>query len=301
MKAIVLKNFGGIDQLELREVPDPKPGAGEVLVAIAATSVNPIDFKLRSGAARGRIPLQLPTILGRDIAGQVIELGPGVTSVRVGDRVLGLGMRSYAEKATIKADALAPVPEGLDVVDAGALPLVVTTGAQLVAHADPKPNQTILVTGALGGVGRVAVFVAKQSGARVIAGVRNRQRQAAEQLGADQVVPIDDDGAIARLPELDVIADTVDGETIAKLLTRLRSGGTLASVLGEPAAAKGRPITVRAFMAQPDAGLLGKLAQAVAQRQLTIPIAKRLPLAKAAEAQQLAEQGRLEGKILLLP
>src|ERR1700690_3701164 len=134
MKAIVLKNYGGIDQLELRDVPDPTPAAGEVVVAIAATSVNPIDYKLRSGSARGRIPLELPAILGRDIAGEVLALASDATRLRVGDRVLGLGWRSYAERATMAADALVPLPPGLDVVEAGALPLVVTTGAQLAAH-----------------------------------------------------------------------------------------------------------------------------------------------------------------------
>jgi NADPH:quinone reductase-like Zn-dependent oxidoreductase len=301
MKAIVLKEYGGIDQLELREVADPKPGAGEVVVAIAATSVNPIDYKVRSGSARARMPLELPEILGRDIAGHVVEIGSGVTNVRIGDRVLGLGLRSYAEKTAIRADALAPIPAGLDPVDAGALPLVLTTGGQLVAHARPEPGQTILVTGALGSVGRVAVFAARQRGARVIAGVRKRQKAAAAELGAERVVAIDDDAEIAELPELDIIADTVSGETIGKLLAHLRSGGTLASVLGEPAAAKGKAIEVRAFMAQPDAELLGALAQAVAQKQLTIQIAERLPLAKAGEAQQLVEKGKVAGKVLLLP
>jgi NADPH:quinone reductase-like Zn-dependent oxidoreductase len=263
--------------------------------------VNPIDFKLRSGAAAGRIPIELPAILGRDIAGQVIALAPNVTKVRVGDRVLGLGVRSYAEKATVRAEVLARVPDELDLMEAGALPLVLTTGGQLASHADPKPGQTLLVTGALGSVGRVAVFVAKERGAKVIAGVRKTQQQAADELGADHVVAIDDEAAIARLPELDSIADTVGGQTIAKLLSHLRSGGRLASVLGEPAAAKGRPIVVRAFVAQPDAELLGRLAQAVARKQLTIPIAERLPLAKASEAQARMEQGRVQGKILLLP
>ena len=301
MKAIVLEEFGGIDQLELREVPDPRPAAGEVVVAIAATSVNPIDYKLRSGSARARIPLELPAILGRDIAGEVVELGAGVTGVRVGDRVLGLGMRSYAEKAAIRADVLAPIPAGLDAAEAGALPLVLTTGGQLVAHASPKPGQWMLVTGAAGAVGRAAVFDARRRGARVIAGVRGRQKSAAAELGADRVVALDDEAEIAQLPELDIIADTVGGETIGKLLPHLRPGGTLASVLGEPAAAKGKPIEVRAFMAQPDAELLRALVEAVAQKQLAIPIAQRLPLAKAGEAQQLVEQHKVAGKVLLLP
>jgi NADPH:quinone reductase-like Zn-dependent oxidoreductase len=210
-------------------------------------------------------------------------------------------VRSYAEKASIRADALAPIPQGLDLIDAGALPLVVTTGAQLMAHADPRAGQTILVTGAAGSVGRVAVFVAKESGARVIAGVRRKQLDAARALGADEVVALDDDAELRRIPELDSIADTVSGETIGKLIPRLRSGGILASVLGEPPAAKGKPIEVRAFMAQPDGKLLARYALSVAQGRLTIPIAERLPLAKAGEAQKLAEEHKVVGKILLIP
>ena len=301
MKAIVLKDYGGIDQLELRDVPEPKPAAGEVVVGIAATSVNPIDYKLRSGSARGRMPLELPTVLGRDIAGEVLALGAGVTRVRIGDRVLGLGWRSYAERATIAAEILAHVPPGLDLIEAGALPLVVTTGAQLVARADPKPHELMLVTGALGGVGRTAVFVAKQRGARVIAGVRRSQLDAARELGADDVMALDDELAVARHPSFDCIADTVGGDTIAKLLSQLRAGGVLASVVGEPPAAKGRAIEVRAFLAQPDAKVLAELADAVATGKLTIPIAERLPLEKAGEAQERAEHHRVSGKILLLP
>jgi NADPH:quinone reductase-like Zn-dependent oxidoreductase len=301
MKAVVLKDYGGIDQLELREVPDPKPGAGEVVVKISATSINPIDYKLRSGAMRARIPLELPAILGRDVAGEVVELGSGVTSLHLGDRVLGLGMRSYAEKASIRADALSPIPQGLVPVDAAALPLVITTGAQLAALADPKAGQTMLVTGAAGGVGRVAVFVAKERGARVIAGVKTKQLDAARALGADEIVALDDDADLSRIPELDSIADTVSGATIEKLIPRLRKGGVLASVLGEPAAAKGKPIEVRALLAQPDGKLLERYARSVAAGRLTIPIAERVPLKKAGEAQKRAEEHRVDGKILLIP
>jgi NADPH:quinone reductase-like Zn-dependent oxidoreductase len=301
MKAVVLKDYGGIEQLELREVADPIPAAGEVVVKITATSVNPIDYKLRSGAARARMPLDLPAILGRDIAGEVVALGEGVTTVCVGDRVLALGWRSYAEKVSIKADSLAPMPPALDLIDAGALPLVITTGAQLVAHADPRPGQTVLVTGAAGSVGRVAVFAAKERGARVIAGVRRRQLDVARTLGADEVVAIDDDAELRHIRELDIIADTVSGATIEKLLPLLRSGGVLASVLGEPPAAKGKPIDVRAFTAQPDAGLLARFAQFAAQKRFVIPIAERLPLAKVGEAQQLVEEHKVDGKVVLIP
>jgi NADPH:quinone reductase-like Zn-dependent oxidoreductase len=155
------------------------------------------------------------------------------------------------------------------------------------------------VAGALGGVGRAAVYVLRLVGAHVVAGVRARQKAEAASLGADQVVAIDDDAEIAGLPPLDAIADTVGHETVGKLLERLKPGGTLGSVLGEPPAARGKPITVRAFMAHPDAKRLALLASAVARGDLKIPIAARLPLAQAAEAQRLAERGGAGGKVLI--
>jgi NADPH:quinone reductase-like Zn-dependent oxidoreductase len=144
------------------------------------------------------------------------------------------------------------------------------------------------------------VFVAKLHGARVLAGVRAQQKAEAAALGADQVVAIDDDAEVAALPQLDAIADTVGHETIAKLLAHLRPGGTLGSVLGEPPAAKGKPIVVRAFLAHPDSKRLGELAASVASGALRIPIVKRMPLAQAAEAQGLAERGGSGGKVLLI-
>jgi len=301
MKAIVLKGYGGVEQLEQRDIPEPKPGAGEVRVKVTAASVNPIDWKLRSGEARAMMPLEFPAVLGRDVAGEVVEVGPGVTALKPGDKVMGLVQRGYAEQVVAKADAFARVPAGLELRDAAALPLVLLTGAQLIDEAvRPKKGDTVLVTGALGSVGRAAVHVARERGARVIAGVRAKQKGEAAELGADQVVAIDDEAEIAALPHLDAIADTVGHETIARLLSHLKPGGTLGSVLGEPPAAKGKPITVRAFMAHPDAKRLGELAAAVASGGLKIPIAKRLPLAQAAEAQRLAERGGSGGKVLLL-
>jgi len=301
MKAMVLKGYGGLEQLELRDIAEPRPGPGEVQVKIAAASVNPIDWKLRSGAAKALMPLEFPAVLGRDVAGEVTEVGQGVTTLSRGDHVLGLVMRGYAEKVVASADAFARLPPGLDLREAAALPLVLLTGAQLIEEAvRPRKGDTVLVTGALGGVGRAAVHVAKLHGARVLAGVRAGQKAEAAGLGADQVVAIDDDAEIAALPLLDAIADTVGQETIARLLEHLKPGGTLGSVVGEPPAARGRSIVVRAFLAHPDSKRLGELATAVARGELKIPIAKRLPLAQAAEAQRLAERGGAGGKVLIL-
>lgn len=299
MRAVVLTEYGDVNKLELRDVPDVKPGPGEVRIRTAATSVNPIDWKIRSGAAKQMMPVQFPAVLGRDVSGEVLDIGPGVTAFKRGDRVLALTQQAYAEQVVAKVDDVAVVPDGLDLREAAALPLVTLTGTELIDEAvQPKKGDLILVTGAVGNVGRSAVFAAKRAGARVIAGVRRSQKRDAEQLGVEQIVAIDDDGEIARLPELDAIADTVGGETIARLIGKIRKGGTLASVVGEPAAAKGRDLRVRAFLAHPDGRRLGELARAAARGELRIPIANRLPIAEIREAHRLAERGA-EGKILL--
>ena len=132
MKAMVLKAYGGVEQLELRDLPEPKPGPGEVRVKVAAASVNPIDWKLRSGAAKAMMPLEFPAVLGRDVSGEVVEVAAGVTALKVGDKVLGLVLNGYAEQVTASAVGFARLPAGLDLRDAAALPLVLLTGAQLI-------------------------------------------------------------------------------------------------------------------------------------------------------------------------
>ncbi len=294
MKAVVLTGHGDVDKLELRELPDPEPGAGEALVKVLATSVNAVDWKIR----RGAFPTPLPEVLGRDVAGEVVKVGAGVTSVRPGERVMGMARHAWAELVVVKADDLAKIPPGLDLEQAAALPLVATTGAELIEeHTRPEEGETVLVTGAVGGVGRAAVYAAKQRGARVLAGVRRSQKKEAAKLDVDGVVAIDDDAEIAKLPELDAIADTVSGETIQKLLPHLKRGGRLGSVLGEPPGAKARGLQVEAFMAHPDGPRLARLAAAAVRHELVIPIGRRLPLAQVAQANRLAEGGA--GKVVL--
>ncbi|MGC2617733.1 MAG: NADP-dependent oxidoreductase [Acidobacteriaceae bacterium] len=302
MKAVVLYEYGDIDRLQLKnDQREPPYAPNEVRVRVRATSINPIDWKLRSGAARNRMPLTFPAILGRDLSGEIVDLGSDVTGFEKGMRVMALAFGTYAEFTTVRADILAPIPDKLSFEQAAALPLVLTTGAQLIERAvQVQPGWTILVTGALGGVGRTAVHVARKHGAHVIAGVKGSQREEAQKLGADRVVAIDDDKEIATLRDLDAIADTVGGDTIARLLTALKPGGVLGSVLGEPEAAKGKDIKVAAFMAQPDAARLYELADDVARGEFTIPIAKKFPLKDAAEAQDFAEHKHPGGKVLLV-
>jgi NADPH:quinone reductase-like Zn-dependent oxidoreductase len=300
MKALVAKGYGDVEQLELRELPDPTVGDGEIRVRVAAASINPIDWKLLSGHARDRRELTFPSVLGRDASGEVLEVGRGVKDLRVGDQVLGLTWGTYAEQVASEQSAWAKAPPGLDLKDAAAIPLVGLTGSQLVERLSPKKAERILVTGAVGGVGRSAVYTAKRNGATVLAGVRGAQKAQAGSLGADAVVAIDDDGEIAKLPPLDFIADTVGGPTLLKLLGHLKPGGALGSVLGEPAAAKERGVRVVAIRTQPDSALLGALALGAAQGKLFIPVSRRFPLSQGREAIALARGGGL-GKVLLFP
>lgn len=302
MKAIVLTEYGGTDKLVLRDQPEPEPGAGQLKVRVASASINPVDWKLRSGHAKALMQLEFPAILGRDAAGEVVKVGAGVTEFKVGDRVMGLVMGAYAELVVAPVAAWAKLADGLDAKDAGALPLVLLTGDQLVdaTLGDAGSGLTVLITGALGAVGRVACWVAEQRGAKVIAGVRRQQVESAKELGVAGVIALDDDAALAGLSPVDRIADTVGGDTLAKLLPKLKSGGIIGSVLGEPAAAKSQGITVHAFQAHPDSKRLAQLGAAVASGQIVIPIAKRFPLAEAPAAQALAERGGV-AKVLLMP
>jgi NADPH:quinone reductase-like Zn-dependent oxidoreductase len=299
MKTVVLTGYGDVDKLEVREVPEPKPGPNEIKVRMAGASINPIDLKIRKGAVKDWMPLELPTILGSDVSGQVVEVGPGVTAFKIGARVMGLVKHGYAEFVVGPVEAWAEVPAKIDLVDAAALPVVLNTGGQLIDEAvQAREGQLVLVTGAAGSVGRVAVFVAKSRGARVLAGVRARQKAEAAKLGADGVVALDDDAEISKLPQLDAIADTVGGPTTGKLLGKVKPGGTIGSVVGEPPGAKERGLVVRPMVSHPDPKLMARLAQAVADGKLVIPIAKKLPLSQAREAHKLAESG-IGGKVIL--
>ena len=301
MKAVVLHEYGPPKNLKYEDMPDPTPAEGELLIRVAAASVNPIDYKIRSGAAKEHFPVEFPAILGRDIAGTVRAIGSGVTNFKPGDKILALGWKSYAELATVKATDAVILPEGLDLIESAALPLVVTTGEQLITRAAKiQPGQTILVAGAVGAVGRSAVWTAKKAGAKVIAGVRKSQLKQAAELNADAVLAIDDPEAMQKLGFLDAVATTVFGDTASQLLAKVKPGGIFASVVGPPPNAALNPtVQIATLMATTDDSTLRTLAEDVAAGHFKIPIDRMLPLEQAAEAHAAAEKGGI-GKILLL-
>jgi NADPH:quinone reductase-like Zn-dependent oxidoreductase len=301
MKAIVVHEYGGPEALKFEEYPDPVPGPGEVLVRVAATSVNPIDCKRRAGLTKDFYPMTFPGLIGIDLAGTVVKTEPGVEGFSVGDQVFAMADNAYAELCVVKADVLAKVPKGLDLLQAAALPLVTVTGNQLLLATGIEAGQTVLVVGAVGNVGRSAVFTAKQRGATVVAGVLKRQINEVKTVGADEVVATDDDTAIANFPPVDAVADTVGGTTAEKLIAKVKPRGVFASVNGAPRNVASYPsVKVVPVFSKFDRNTLEFMAEAVRDGKLVIPISEKLPLSEAAEAQAMVEKGGI-GKVLLVP
>jgi NADPH:quinone reductase-like Zn-dependent oxidoreductase len=301
MKAAVIREYGQPGVLHLEDVPEPVVGPSKVLIRVTAASINPIDTLERAGQVKDWHPT-FPAILGWDVAGKVVSVGSDAKGFSAGDSVFAWGYHTYAQLCSIPAEFVVKVPAEIELETAAALPLVGTTGSQLISVASGlAAGQTVLISGALGGVGRSAVFTAKDRGAKVIAAVLRRQFDAAGTLGADQVVALDDTDAFGALSPVDVVANTVRGETMDKLLAKVKPGGTFASVTGAPAGAKQHPsVRVVAFKSKQSAETLRYVIEAVRTGRLSIPIAHRLPLADAAKGHSLVEAGGA-GKILLLP
>ena len=303
MRAVVLHEYGNPEKLKFEDnVPEPQVSRRTVLIAAAAASVNPIDWKLRSGMMQKMYPLSLPAILGRDVSGIVRAVGADVKHFRAGDRVLALSNKTYAELVAVDDSEVTHLPDGVDLADAAAIPLISLTGDQLVRIAtNVKEGQIVLITGALGSVGRAAVHTAKKIGAQVIAGVRGKELDAARSLGVSDVLAIDDDPAIETFRLVDAIADTVGGEVAGKLIARVKQGGSVGytAMLPESAAARNPTVKIMRVSARPDASKVREFADDVRDGKFVLPIGRRMPLRDVAEAHVLGEKGGV-GKILLL-
>jgi len=302
MQAVRIYEYGGPEKLTFEEdVPDPVLGNDSVLIETAATSVNPIDWKVRSGARQKDFPLRLPAILGIDVSGVVRAVGGNVRTFKPGDRVLAMANATYAGLVAVDGSVLAHLPDGCDLVDSAAIPLVAMTGDQLVRLvAGARRGRSIIVTGALGSVGRAAVHTAKKLGLHVIAAVRAAQLAAASALGVETLA-VDDRAAIARFAMVDAVADTVGGETAAALFAKVQDGGSFgyASVLPEGIAAKYPAVTVTRVYARPDASKIREFADDVRDGKFVLPVSRRMALRDAPEAHALAQSGGA-GKIVLV-
>jgi NADPH2:quinone reductase len=305
MKSIRLHSYGDPDQLRYEDSPDPKPGPGELLVKVAAAGVNPVDFKLRQGVFKDWMPLTFPAVLGGDFAGTVVAVGPGVNPSRIGERTMGMvksdGGGCYAELMIVDQAAAVPVPDGLDLLEAAALPITVLTGCQLAEEGvQIRDGERILVTGAAGGVGRAAVSAAAARGAKVVAGVR--KLPVTSIAGASATLLLSDQAALKAAGPFDAVADTVGGQSAEALFAHLKAGGRFASVVfPQPVAPAGTDRTVIPVIVKPDNARLRRFANDMVAGRAKLPAVERYPLRRAADAHRRLEAGGVDGKVVLVP
>jgi NADPH:quinone reductase-like Zn-dependent oxidoreductase len=303
MKAIRIHEFGGPEVLRVEDLPMPHPGPGEVLIKVEASSVNPVDYKMRNG---GYIPAdKLPLVLGRDVAGTVDQTGAGVDGFKVHDQVFVMLARDrggYAEYVAAKADDCAAMPHSLDFVQAAAVPLAALTAWQgLFDHGELKPGQTVLIHGASGGVGHFAVQFAKAIGARVLATASGQDRAFLQKLGADVAIDYHAERFEDVAHDVDLVFDLVAGETQDRSWAVLKDGGAMISTLQAPDKAKAAEKHARTahYMAEPNGGELAEIARLIDQGRVKPCIARTFPLDQAAEAERQLEHEHVRGKIVL--
>jgi NADPH:quinone reductase-like Zn-dependent oxidoreductase len=304
-KLIRLHHFGGKEVLRTEELDVSQPDAGEVLVCVCAASVNPVDFKIRSGKYPSVKDDRLPYTLGRDISGVVEKCGAQVTRFKVGDEVFGMvGIHGggYSEQAVADQQAIAAKPPELDHIHATAIPLAGLTAWQgLFRHGALKAGQSVLIHGGSGGVGHFAIQFAKARGARVLTTVSTKNVKFARDLGADVVIDYKKERFEDQARDLDMVFDLIDGETRERSWGALKKGGVLVSTLTEPSQEKARQFGVRAlrYTVEADGGELGEIAALVVLGKVKPHVQKTFPLSAAADALASVEQGHSVGKIVL--
>jgi NADPH:quinone reductase-like Zn-dependent oxidoreductase len=301
MQAVVIGQYGDNSVVQLAQVQRPTPGPGELLVKVHAAGVNPVDWKIRNGAGQ-RMGMTLPIRLGGEISGIVEQVGAGVTGVHPGDAVYGIiPAGGFAEYAVVPASAMALKPANVSFIEAAAIALGALTAWQaMFGLARLAVGQRLLITGGSGGVGSLAIQLARAAGAHVTAMSSTRNQAYVRNLGAEQVIdyaaqPVD---RLAR--DFDVVFDTVGGAAYQGAFAVLKAGGSLVTAVAFPAAGDlQRGVRVARVQCQPDAAQLAAISELVAAGKLAPHVATVLPLAAIREALALSEAGRTRGKIVL--
>jgi NADPH:quinone reductase-like Zn-dependent oxidoreductase len=307
MKAVTISKYGDQSVLTYANIERPKPKSDEILVQNSAAAVNPVDWKIRSGLGEV-FGLQLPIVLGCEIAGTIEEVGRDVRDFHPGDAVYGYVSLQrnggYAEYTIAKSDEIARKPENLDFDGVAAVAVGALTSWQAIFDtANLRDGQRILITGASGGVGSMAVQLAKARGAFVVATASGKNEEFVRSLGADEFVDYTREKFEERVREVDVVYDTVGGDTLERSFATLRRGGFLVTTVMPPSSEKAEKYGVHASMigVQPSGQQLREINQLIAEGKLKTHIATVLPLSEVKKAHQLSEGGRTRGKIILHP
>lgn len=331
MKAFMIERYGDRDGGRVTEAPDPQVGADDVLVRVRAASVNPLDLRIRDGGFKAILPYRLPLVLGNDLAGVVVEVGSDVTRFAVGDEVYARPDKdrigTFAELIAVHENDLASKPAGLTMVEAASLPLVALTSWQaLVERAQVQPGQKVLIHGGSGGVGTVALQLARRLGAHVATTASAAKADLVRELGADLVVDYRTQDFEEVLDGYDVVLDTLGGATLQKSLRILKPGGKVVSIAGPPDAdfarelganpvlrqamnalswrtrrrAKRQGVTYSFLFMKADGGRLGELTRLVDAGDIRPVVDRVFPFERTREAMEYAEKGGARaGKVVV--
>lgn len=308
MKALRIHRYGGPDAMAVEDAPVPRPGEGEVLVRVAATSINPIDWKIREGLLRAIFDVPLPRILGRDVSGTVAAVGPGVRDLSPGDAVFGVGnpMKDgpHAEYFLTDAALVARKPDAISHPDAAALGVSgLSVLAALVDGAPVEAGQAVLIHGGSGGVGSIAIGYAKSLGASVHTTCSAANADFARSLGADRVIDYKAPDAYDGLPAYDLVLDSVGGATHIASQALLKTGGTLVYLNAAPIPAHTprADITVLGPPVQGGRERLSRVASLAAEGALRPAVTNRVPLSRIADAYDASQSGTIRGKWVIEP
>jgi NADPH:quinone reductase-like Zn-dependent oxidoreductase len=306
MKAIRIHNYGGPEVLQYEDAPRPQPKAGEVLVRVHAAGVNPIDWKVREGHMKDFWPQKFPLILGWDLSGVVEELGRGVSRFKIGDEVYGVPdptrNGAYADHIVVRESELALKPNSLHHIRAAAVPLAALTAWQsLFDTAQLQPGQRVLIHAGSGGVGHFAVQLAKWKGAYVSATASTKNQDLLRELGVDEPIDYTQQRFENVARNIDIVLDTIGGETQERSWSVLKKGGNLVSLVQPPSEEKAKALGVRAaFVAShPSGAQLAEIAKIIDSGKLAPIIDRILPLSEARRAHELSQSGHTHGKIVL--
>ena len=306
MKAIRIHEYGGPEVLSIDEVPVPEPGKDEVLVRVHATSVNPVDWKIREGLRKEKFPSKLPLTIGWDVSGVVEQVGEKVSNFRKGDEVYGrpdpTKNGAYAEYIVVKASLLSVKPLGIGHTEAAAVPLAGLTAWQgLFDHGLLKEGQKVLIHAAAGGVGSYAVQFAKSKGAYVIGTASDQNIDFLKRLGADEVIDYNMESFEMRLNDIDLVLDTIGGDTQLKSIEVLKPGGRLITTLAAEfvTEAKAKNVHLIAYVVQSIPAQLAEIAKMIDAGKVKPIIDQVLPFTDARKAHMSIEEGHTRGKIVL--
>jgi alcohol dehydrogenase len=330
MKAFVLTRYGRNEPVRAVEVPEPEMRSDDVLIQVHAASVNPVDFKIRNGELKPLLPYKLPLIMGSDLAGVVISAGPDVEAIKAGDEVYARvdkdRIGTFAEMAAVSEHAVAKKPRTLDMVHAASVPLVGLTAWQaLVEKAQLQTGQTVLIHAGSGGVGTIAIQLAKHLGATVATTTSTVNVDWVKRLGADVVIDYTKDEFETMVRDYDVVLDTLGGEVLEKSLQVVRPGGKVISVAGPPEPDFAREYGLNWFLIQAIRALSFRIRRKAKRRKVSYsflfmkpsgsqlrelgtlidsgairPVVDRIfPFPSTPEALDYVEKGHAKGKVVV--